>query len=195
MGDYHDAIEGFYPLSKREAADRQQMLDIIDGSESLPGLGRQALFRNPAAHITVSALVFNRQRDKMLMVRHNIYGTWTWMGGHADGMEDPERVARKEAEEESGVSGLTPIFPGPAALHTLPVAAHEKRGKMVSAHLHLNLSYVYEAEEGQALKVCPDENSGVAWIKMDDLEYYSNEPEFIAIYRDILQRIKKYEKK
>ena len=195
MTDYHHTIKDFMPCSPREEADRQQMLLIIGGDGCLPGLKGQALFRDPVGHMTVSALVFNRKRDKMLMVRHDIYGTWTWMGGHADGMMDLEAVAVKEAKEESGIQTLKKIYPGAVALHTLPVSFHVKKGQPVSAHLHLNVSYAFEGDEGEELKACPGENTGAAWIKMDELEYYSNEPDFIQIYRDILERIKKYEKK
>lgn len=45
----------------------------------------------------------------MLMVYHNIYDSWSWTGGHADGDEDVLHVAMKEAKEETGIQTLVPV--------------------------------------------------------------------------------------
>ena len=49
--------------------------------------------------MTSSGLIFNKNLDKILMVHHNIYNTWSWTGGHADGEDDLLKVAIKEAKE------------------------------------------------------------------------------------------------
>ena len=38
------------------------------------------------------------------MVYHNIYHSWSWLGGHADGETDLLSVAIREVKEEAGVS-------------------------------------------------------------------------------------------
>ena len=43
---------------------------------------------NKTAHITVSAWVLNPTLNKVLMAHHNIYNSWAWIGGHADGNHD-----------------------------------------------------------------------------------------------------------
>lgn len=43
---------------------------------------------NPLIHLTSSAFVLNPEKTKTLMVYHNIYDSWSWTGGHGDGMED-----------------------------------------------------------------------------------------------------------
>jgi 8-oxo-dGTP pyrophosphatase MutT (NUDIX family) len=40
------------------------------------------------------------------MVYHNIYNSWSWLGGHADGDEDLTGVAIREVKEESGVTDV-----------------------------------------------------------------------------------------
>ena len=34
------------------------------------------------------------------MIYHNIYDSWAWVGGHADGDEDLVHVVKKEIEEQ-----------------------------------------------------------------------------------------------
>ena len=66
------------------------------------------------------------------MVFHNIYRSWSWMGGHADGDRDLLAVARREVMEESGVKALRLLSPEIFSLEILTVDGHIKRGKYVS---------------------------------------------------------------
>ena len=46
------------------------------------------------------------------MIHHNIYNSWSWTGGHADGDKDLLYVAIKEAKEETGVKNIKALDPG-----------------------------------------------------------------------------------
>lgn len=87
------------------------------------------------AHMTASSVIVNRNRTKMLMAFHKIYQSWAWTGGHADGDGDFEAVARREAQEETGIQNLKKLGTGAASLEVLPVWAHQKHGQMVASHL------------------------------------------------------------
>ena len=78
-----------------------------------------------------------------------------------------QRVALRELEEETGVAGarLVPCGPGGIfSLEVLTVDGHEKRGRYVGSHLHLNVTYLAVASPEEPLRVKPDENSGVRWV-------------------------------
>jgi 8-oxo-dGTP pyrophosphatase MutT (NUDIX family) len=66
------------------------------------------------------------------------------VGGHADpGEDDPAAIARREAEEETGLTDLTP-FPDPAAerlVHVVVVPVPAGRGE--PAHEHADLRYLF----------------------------------------------------
>ena len=78
-------------------------------------------------------------------------------------------MALREAREESGVAHVRPVSEEIYSLEILPVTQHVKRGKFVSAHLHLNLTYLLEADAHDALRCKPDENSGVRWFRPDEV--------------------------
>ena len=40
---------------------------------------------NKMCHFTASSWIINKDKTKVLMVYHNIYKSWSWTGGHADG--------------------------------------------------------------------------------------------------------------
>ena len=67
---------------------------------------------------------------------------------------------------------------------------HEKRGVYVSSHLHLNVTYLLEADGRAPLRVCADENSGVAWFSPEEALRASTEPWFVSrIYAKLNARL------
>lgn len=88
-------IENYPPFSEQEEKDKALILGWISNNEN--AFSRE----NTVAHITSSAWVVNKDRSKVLMVYHNIYNSWSWMGGHADGETDLLSVAIREVKEEA----------------------------------------------------------------------------------------------
>jgi 8-oxo-dGTP pyrophosphatase MutT (NUDIX family) len=145
---------------------------------------------NEFAHITSSGFIMNPGLDKVLMIHHNVYNTWTWTGGHADRDTDLLEIALKEAREETGIVNIKPLSTTIASLDIIPVWGHFKRGKYVCAHLHLNSAYILITEETEALILNKEETSGVRWIPINELEKYSNEPSVIVIYNNLIRKAK-----
>lgn len=184
MADYLTLLENYLPGDPREEADKALILDCCRRwGESV--LTREAL----AAHVTASAFVMDPGLEWALMAWHNIYQSWAWTGGHADGERDLLAVALREAEEETGARNLVPLWGNPLSLEVLPVPRHQKRGREVSAHLHLNLSFVLLApREGQSLAAREGENSGVAWLPAGELARWCSEPEMLPVYDRLIRR-------
>ena len=77
------------------------------------------------------------------------------------------------------------------SLEVLTVDGHEKRGAYVPSHLHMNVTYLLEADDRDALSVCEEENSGVAWFTLDDALKASTEPWFVErIYKKLNDKLK-----
>lgn len=178
-----EAIKNYTPYNEQETKDKELILKSISQFDNI--LTRD----NELFHMTSSAFVINKNRDKILMVHHNIYNSWAWTGGHADGEEDLLQVAIKEAREETGVKEIEPIISEIFALDIMPVQAHIKRGKFVAAHLHLNAAYLLKGDENEALVVKIDENTGVKWIPINEVNFYSNEPHMHKIYNKIIGKM------
>ena len=166
-------LEQYVPVNEQERFDRDLILEFLRTHKD--AFSRE----NRIAHMTASAWVTNRTHDKVLMVYHNIYNSWSWCGGHADGDEDLLHVAIKECTEETGVKNVKPLSIMPISVECLTVDGHEKRGKYVSSHLHLNLTYLLEADERETLRVCEGENSQVGWFTPEEALKASTEPWFV----------------
>ncbi|MDD3383835.1 MAG: NUDIX hydrolase [Bacilli bacterium] len=175
-------IENFEPINEQEANDKKIILDYIRKNNNV------LLRENEIAHITSSGFIMNKNLDKVLMVYHNIYKSWSWTGGHADGEADLLNVALKEAKEETGISEVFPQSKKIISIDILPVLAHYKKGKYVSCHLHLSIAYLLIACEDQQLKVKEDENSAVKWIDIKDLDNQVSEEDMIIVYHKIIKK-------
>ena len=173
------------PANEQEEVDKKLLLEWLNRPEDI------SIRDSQSAHLTASAWVVTPDRQKVLMAYHKLYNSWAWLGGHADGDWNLFRVAEKEAREESGIASLRPVSPEPVSLEVLVVTGHEKKGKYVPCHLHLNLTYLFEADPGQALRCKPDENADAAWLDTDKLDQMCNEPWFVErIYSKLVKKAK-----
>ena len=179
-------IEKFIPYNEQEQVDKKIMLDYIrDFNDTLT---RQ----NEYGHFTSSAFVLNKERTKMLMIYHKIYNSWAWVGGHSDGDSDLLYVAMKEAKEETGIKNVAPISNDIYSLEIINVNGHEKRGKYVGSHVHLNVTYLLEADENEEIHIKEDENSGVKWVPIDEVLNITSEIWIRdRVYTKIIEKMKK----
>ena len=179
-----DALNRFRPCNEQEETDKNQILSLLSGGQDLYTRD------NPVAHLTASSWVVSPDRKQVLLIYHNLYRSWAWMGGHADGDRDLCRVALRETREESGLQDLTLVSPDIFSLESLTVDGHEKRGKFVSSHLHLNVTYLLEADPRQPIRVKPDENSGVAWFPVEEVAGKVSEPWMMQrIYSKLMKKV------
>ena len=175
-----EEIEKYRPCNEQEQRDKAVILAFLENNEDA------FLRSNLLAHMTASSWIVNPERTKTLMVYHNIYDSWSWTGGHADGETDLLAVALREAREETGIAHVRPVSPEIFSLEVLTVDGHEKRGAYVPSHLHLNVTYLLEAEESDTLHICKEENSGVAWFTLEEALKASTEPWFVErIYKKL----------
>ena len=181
-------IEKFNTFNEQEEKDKKIMLKYINDFDNV--LTRE----NEYGHFTSSAFVLNKERTKMLMIYHKIYNSWAWTGGHSDGNSDLLYVAMKEAKEETGIKSIVPIFEDIYSLELITVNGHEKRGKYVGSHIHLNVTYLLEADEKEELHIKEDENSGVKWVSIDKVLEVTNE-KWVRdrVYAKIIDKMKKDE--
>lgn len=165
-----EQLKKYKPFNEQEERDKEEILRHL--REESNCFSRE----NSCAHITASSWIMNRSHDKILMVYHNIYNSWSWSGGHADGEQDLLSVAIREAKEETGITHVQPVTEDIFSLEILTVDGHMKRGVYVPSHLHLNITYLLEADDQEAVHICPDENSGVSWFGLEEAVAASSEP-------------------
>lgn len=186
--NYIEAITKYKPYNEQEAKDKQVILDYISKFDDI-------LYRtNEFAHFVTSAFVVNETMDKVLFIHHNIYNDWVWIGGHADGESDLLVQAKRELEEESGLTNYKLLSDEFIALDILPVYNHYKNGKYVNAHVHLSVAYLFMASEKEFVRIKKDENNGVQWLPLDKVNEIVEEKQMKPVYKKIIERIENMKK-
>lgn len=184
MKNLIEQIKNYKPYNEQEEKDKQTILKYIDTFDDV--LTRN----NEFGHFTASSWVVNKEKTKVLMIYHNIYKSWAWTGGHADGETDLLNIAIRELKEETGVKNVKILKDNIFSLEIICVNGHVKRGKYVSSHVHLNLTYLLEVDEEEVLRIKEDENSGVKWINIEDIEKESSEKWIVDnIYKKLNKKL------
>lgn len=84
-----EQIKEYNPYNEQEIKDKEMILKYIDTFADV--FTRD----NEIVHFTCSGFVLNETRDKVLMIYHNLYSSWPWSGGHADGEEHMKPIYTK----------------------------------------------------------------------------------------------------
>lgn len=182
LKDLKEKIEKYIPYNEQEKNDKKIMLQYLEQFDNI--LTRE----NEFAHFTASSWVLNKEKTKVLMIYHNIYQSWAWTGGHADGESDLLQTAIRELKEETGVQNVKILDDNIFSLEVICVNGHVKKGKYVSSHVHLNLTYLLEVDENEKLQIKEDENSNVRWIPIEEISKKVNEK---WIEENIYQKVNK----
>jgi 8-oxo-dGTP pyrophosphatase MutT (NUDIX family) len=176
-------IQAYRPRNEQEETDQRLILELLDRNPD-------ALYRtNLTGHITSSAIVVDETMTKVLFAFHNIYRSWSWVGGHNDGEEDCLAVALRETREETGVHSLRPWSEDLFMVDVVYVRNHQKHGHYVPDHLHLNLTYLLIADDREEVRVKADENSGVRWFPISEVMEHVSEERMKPIYQKAFDAI------
>ena len=187
MNKLLDDIKKYIPYNEQEKVDKEVIIDLINKNKDI--LNRSS----KDYHLTASSWIVNETFDKILLVYHNLYDSWSWTGGHADGDSDLLNVAIKEAKEETGIINIYPLSKDIYSLEILTVDGHIKKNEYVNSHLHLNITYLLCASSNDELKIKPDENSNVSWFNIDYVVDKSSEKWFKEnIYSKLNEKLKEY---
>ena len=178
-----ELLKAYIPYNEQEKKDKEVMLKYIKDFTNV------YTRENEYGHFTASSWIVNKDKTKVLMIYHNIYDSWGWTGGHADGNKNLYEVAIKEAKEETSIDNLKPLYDGIYSIEILTVDGHVKRGKYVSSHVHLNVTYLFEADDLAPLKIKKDENSGVKWVDIKDAVDISSEKNMKVVYKKLIDKL------
>jgi 8-oxo-dGTP pyrophosphatase MutT (NUDIX family) len=119
-------------------------------------------------HLTGSAFILDASFQNVLLLHHRKVQRWLQPGGHAEpGEIDPESVALREAQEETGIENLVwhPAAPRPFDLdiHEFPARGSDP------AHWHLDVRYLLVAPDDAVLKLAVEESTDLRWFGWDEL--------------------------
>jgi 8-oxo-dGTP pyrophosphatase MutT (NUDIX family) len=149
-------LEKYKPDNDYEESCRLRMLQLLKNS--------RCFFRDcTPAHFTASAWLINKTGDKSLLLHHRKLNLWLQPGGHADGDTDLLAVAIKEAQEESGIEAIVPVYPD---IFDLDIHAVGTAGAPDYLE-HYDVRFLLQVQSDEAL-VGNAESLDLKWLGIDD---------------------------
>lgn len=176
-----DWIKTYEPQNAQEAEDREHLLRL---NGKLIGTDRADPY-----HYTTSSMVFDREKGALLMIYHPIYKSWSWPGGHVEPKEDLLYAALRELYEETGIQYVKPAKKAPIGMQLLAVKPHKRKGVPVDAHFHINFTFGFFGKTEDTLLA---EEKNRLWVPEGALETFVTEDHMLPIYREMLERLKRY---
>lgn len=146
----------YHPIYSEEKVYKEQMLTFM---KHHPNCFERSL---ELGHFTASAWLINKDNSAALLLHHKKLNDWFQLGGHADGDHDLLAVAIKEAQEESGLLNIVPVFGNifDIDIHMIPANSKDK------AHYHYDVRFLLQAVGDEPI-VQNHESNELRWIKKD----------------------------
>jgi len=162
------ALDRYRPRDDAETADVARLHDLARQTD--------VYSRSSLVHVTGSALVVHPASNAVLLRWHPRMAMWMQVGGHFDaGETDPWLVARREAEEETGLTDLRaadgPDAGQPLQIVIVPVPASGSE----AAHEHADFRYLLVTDTPEAV-VAESTDARLRWIDLEAAVQEVTEP-------------------
>jgi 8-oxo-dGTP pyrophosphatase MutT (NUDIX family) len=156
-----EALQHFKTDDKEEQTFPKRFLELLKHP--------RAYFRDhQPGHITGSAWIIDHDRQFVLLTHHAKLNRWLQPGGHADGDEDIQGVALREAREETGLQSLKLIRNN---LFDIDIHAIPARGDLPE-HLHYDIRFLIEASKAEKI-IVSEESHDLAWVPLGEIPAYT----------------------
>lgn len=163
-------LGGYRSWDGREEAFRQDMHSfLLEEADCF-------LRTHSERHFTASALVWDQQAKKVLLMHHRKLNRWLQPGGHADGETDLLAVAQREVWEETGLENLDAVYPLPFDLdvHWIPARKEDP------AHRHYDVRYLLLAKH--TIPLTPNsESKALTWFDLGEARALADGPSILRM--------------
>jgi len=176
MFDLRNELDNYNPYDAKEAAHLSKIITFLDNNNNC--FDRS----NKDGHITAGALVVDRNGN-ILLNHHKASGMWFQFGGHSDGESDSLSVAKREVEEESGITKFE-IFPSILDVAVQKIPKNLRKNEPEHYHYDVNFMFLVDNHNFEL----SDESMEIKWVTISEAK------KLVSDFDDGMQRmIKKYE--
>lgn len=164
-------LQAYQPSYTEEILFKKSMINFI---RRHPDCFERTLI---TGHITASAWLLNQDYSQALLMHHNKLDRWFQLGGHCDGDHDVLAVAIKEAQEESGVTEITPVNINifDIDIHLIPDTPKEK------AHYHYDVRFLLNVISNEQIKQ-NSESKELRWITKNIQTLPTDNPSVVRMF-------------
>jgi len=163
----NEKLAQYQPENPQEAEDLAKIRQLI-ALQALRSFDRD---NYAPGHITGSAWILSRDRQRALMTHHIKLQKWVQLGGHSDSDPDTLGVAWREGKEESGLKSIRPISTDIFDLDVHLIPPH----KDTPEHYHYDIRFLFEADDKEPFVRQEEESRDLRWVPLDEMPKFSSE--------------------
>jgi 8-oxo-dGTP diphosphatase len=161
-----DLVSSIKPIDDLEEKHKLETLTWIQNSSPLFRIQKPDI---PNKHLVSYFLLFDEEREKILLVDHKKAQLWLPTGGHVELDEDPKETVRRECMEELGISAEfwmdNPLF----------ITSTETVG-LTAGHTDVSLWYVLKGDSAASYQFDLDEFETICWFNINEIPYEKSDP-------------------
>lgn len=165
-------LHNYFPTAQEELHFKREIVNFI---QTHPNCYERSL---EVGHITASCWLVNNDNSKALLMHHAKLNQWYQLGGHCDGNPDVLSVALKEAQEESGIKEIAPIYNDifDIDIHLIPENSREK------AHYHYDIRFLLQVNSDEEI-VQNSESKELRWIEKNISLLPTQTPSVVRMFK------------
>ncbi|MFI9534229.1 NUDIX hydrolase [Nocardia fusca] len=156
----HETITAITPLDELE---RAQLTEAANWVARTGDIFRRAKPATPGRHLVSYVVVVDPAGDAVFLVDHIKAGRWLPPGGHVEPGEHPAVTARREAEEELGVTADLGLHHDPLFLTITTTVGID------GGHEDVSLWYVLVADRSTEFVLDPGEFHCGRWWRLEEV--------------------------
>ncbi|WP_234733357.1 NUDIX hydrolase [Tellurirhabdus bombi] len=165
-------LEAYTPADTNEQAMWQETLHFV---QNQPDCFQRTLL---IGHITGSAWLVSPDRQQAVLIHHRKLDRWFQAGGHCDGDPNVAAVARREAEEETGLLRLHLLN---SAVFDVDVHPIPERGAE-PAHYHYDIRFLFEADPAEPFTHTA-ETKDIRWVPLEAINALTDSESILRMVR------------
>ncbi len=164
-------LQGYFPAAPEEKTFKQTIIRFIEENSNCFERSLEI------GHITASCWLVNKDNSAALLTHHAKLNKWFQLGGHCDGNPDVLMVAIKEAQEESGIITIAPLFKDifDIDIHLIPANKNE------AAHYHYDIRFLLQVTSDEQISIS-HESKELRWITKDRAALPADDPSLIRMF-------------
>ncbi len=152
-----DELKNYKPYDNKEQEDLTKIISFLECNTNCYDRS------NLDGHVTAGAFVCDKQGN-ILLNHHKKSGMWFQFGGHSDGEENSLNVAKREIQEEAGIThfklGKDSIFD--VAVMKIPYSSKKKEPE----HLHYDINFLFIVDNYDY--ETSNESMEIKWVTIDE---------------------------
>lgn len=139
-------------------------------------------------HFTFSALVFNRDRDHVLLVYDLFHQFWTWFEVHFSDEADIRKLLVEYIKNRTGLKQVKLICDDILSIQMISESFQSDKDLKSTPHFHYTLTFAFSASMNDFINPYQCDHYLVKWLPINEIENYITSKTLLSTIKKVADR-------